>query len=280
MLIAPLDVQTTYVVRERGPADINPSVLRAGREQGQDTLATTRRAAGGTGARGIGNGIEIAGRSPSLSTGILGTLGQIGASSLNRLDPLTGKPMEVDPVTGEPVPADPLMALLTADQYEDDIEDEAAPGNRNGLTPEEQAEVNRLQAIDRQVRAREAAYMTARMSVTGAATFTYVTGPDGRQYAVAGDVPITVTASPADRTTTAAMTRAGADARAQDGAEATERQATGGPVGLADGGLGALPFAAAAAAYGQAGRLLGDAPVSIGGPTAIIAPRAMISLVA
>ncbi|MBB4265350.1 putative metalloprotease CJM1_0395 family protein [Roseospira visakhapatnamensis] len=211
MLIAPLDVQTTYVVRERGPAGVNPASLRSGRDPGQGDLAAVRRAASATLSQTTGRGVEIAGRSPSLSTGIIGTLGEIGGASLNRLDPLTGEPIEVDPLTGEPMPADPLSALLSGDQAgggagtASDTGDGAggdggatAVGSPTDLTPEELAEVRRLQAIDRQVRAHEAAHKAAGAGVTGPATFTYVTGPDGRQYAVAGEVAITVNASPAN----------------------------------------------------------------------------------
>ncbi len=334
MMIAPLDVQTAYAVRERGPADVNPASLRAGRDAGQDPLGTARRTAGAAGGRDGGGGVEFVGRSPSLSTGILGTLGEIGASSLNRLDPLTGEPMEVDPITGDPMPADPLSVALADSAAEDtgataaDAPAASAPdgggggtaggaGNPNDLTPEEQAEVRRLQAIDRQVRAHEAAHKAAGAGVTGPATFTYVTGPDGRQYAVAGEVQIHVTASPsnpeqaveqleqvrraalapadpspADRAVAAAadaaLTRAEAEVREQEQAEAAEqasrrerRQATDGDADSETAQAGAvLPFAEAATAYGQASRLLGGGGTPFVDPTGVTEPRTAFSLVA
>jgi hypothetical protein len=59
------------------------------------------------------------------------------------------------------------------------------------LSPEQQREVARLKEIDRHVRAHEAAHMAAGGGlVTGGATYTYAYGPDGKAYAVAGEVGI------------------------------------------------------------------------------------------
>lgn len=59
------------------------------------------------------------------------------------------------------------------------------------LTPGEKAQVTKLQARDTQVRAHEAAHIAAGSGVvTGGASFTYQTGPDSRQYAIGGEVPI------------------------------------------------------------------------------------------
>jgi hypothetical protein len=59
------------------------------------------------------------------------------------------------------------------------------------LTPEERRQVARLQARDREVRAHEAAHKAAAGSYArGGASFEYQTGPDGRRYAVGGEVSI------------------------------------------------------------------------------------------
>jgi len=50
--------------------------------------------------------------------------------------------------------------------------------------------VRRLRAIDRKVRAHELAHMSVGGQYAGAPHYTYVRGPDGRLYAVAGEVPI------------------------------------------------------------------------------------------
>ena len=62
------------------------------------------------------------------------------------------------------------------------------------LTPEQQQEVNRLKAIDQKVRNHEQAHMAAGAGLTGGATLQFTRGPDGRQYAVAGEVSIQLSA--------------------------------------------------------------------------------------
>jgi len=69
-------------------------------------------------------------------------------------------------------------------------------GSRTGkpspkqLAPKQQAEVKDLEARDREVRAHEAAHQAAAGGLGGGASFDYETGPDGRSYAVGGEVPI------------------------------------------------------------------------------------------
>jgi hypothetical protein len=59
------------------------------------------------------------------------------------------------------------------------------------LSQEEQRRVQELQQIDRQVRAHEQAHISAgRGVVTSGAQFEYTYGPDGKQYAVGGEVGI------------------------------------------------------------------------------------------
>ncbi|MDP2793245.1 MAG: putative metalloprotease CJM1_0395 family protein [Sulfurisoma sp.] len=63
------------------------------------------------------------------------------------------------------------------------------------LTPEQQQQVAELQQIDRTVRAHEQAHLSAGHGVvTSAANFSYTYGPDGRQYAVGGEVGIDTSA--------------------------------------------------------------------------------------
>jgi hypothetical protein len=58
------------------------------------------------------------------------------------------------------------------------------------LTQEEQREVVELQSRDREVRAHEQAHQSAGAGLTGPASYTYTTGPDGKRYAVGGEVSI------------------------------------------------------------------------------------------
>ncbi len=69
------------------------------------------------------------------------------------------------------------------------------------LTSEQQQEVNRLRAIDSKVRAHEQAHMAAGAGLTGGANFQYARGPDGRQYAVAGEVTINVSSGQTPQST-------------------------------------------------------------------------------
>jgi hypothetical protein len=64
-------------------------------------------------------------------------------------------------------------------------------GSTGELSPKDKQKVETLQKCDRQVRAHEAAHMAAGgQYIRGAATYTYETGPDGKQYAVGGEVSI------------------------------------------------------------------------------------------
>ena len=66
---------------------------------------------------------------------------------------------------------------------------------RDELTPAERAEVAKLAERDREVRAHEAAHMAAAGSMAGGVSYTYEMGPDGRMYAVGGEVKIHVPSS-------------------------------------------------------------------------------------
>lgn len=58
------------------------------------------------------------------------------------------------------------------------------------LTPAQVRLVEELVERDREVRAHEAAHQAAAGSLGGAVSFTYETGPDGKSYAVGGEVPV------------------------------------------------------------------------------------------
>lgn len=58
------------------------------------------------------------------------------------------------------------------------------------LSAEEQKQVEDLQRIDRNVRAHEAAHQAAAGGLARGLSFSYQQGPDGKQYAVAGEVQI------------------------------------------------------------------------------------------
>lgn len=82
-----------------------------------------------------------------------------------------------------------------------------ASSGSKALTPRQQQQVTQLQALDRSVRAHEAAHQAAGGGYTGGATFTYTTGPDGHQYATGGEVPIDASSVPNDPQATIAKLR-------------------------------------------------------------------------
>lgn len=63
---------------------------------------------------------------------------------------------------------------------------------------EEQQQVQELSARDREVRLHEMAHKAAGGGITGAISYTYERGPDGRMYAVGGEVSIDTSAVPGD----------------------------------------------------------------------------------
>ena len=65
-------------------------------------------------------------------------------------------------------------------------------------TPEELSELRELQQVDRQVRAHEAAHTAVGGDLAGAAQLSFKRGPDGQNYAVAGEVSITSPKVPGD----------------------------------------------------------------------------------
>lgn len=96
-----------------------------------------------------------------------------------------------DPLAATEQAAEPRIAETerTEDQQEDS----------GGLTEEEQREVEELRARDREVRAHEQAHIAAGgRYVTRAASYEYTVGPDGQQYAVAGEVSIDTSEVPDD----------------------------------------------------------------------------------
>ena len=60
------------------------------------------------------------------------------------------------------------------------------------LTPDQRAEVAKLAARDRDVRAHEAAHLAAAGALATGVEYTYQLGPDGKLYAVGGNVKISV----------------------------------------------------------------------------------------
>lgn len=77
--------------------------------------------------------------------------------------------------------------------------------NGTALTSEELGIVLELQGIDTAVRAHEAAHMAAGAGLASGASFSFVQGPDGRSYAVGGEVGIDTSSESTPEATIAKM---------------------------------------------------------------------------
>lgn len=87
-------------------------------------------------------------------------------------------------------------ATLTRAQDEPARDDEDPDGD--GLAEEDEARVRELKQADAEIRRHEQAHAAAGGQHAGAPSFSYERGPDGRQYAVAGEVSIDASAVPGD----------------------------------------------------------------------------------
>ncbi|NLH50237.1 MAG: hypothetical protein GX444_16780 [Myxococcales bacterium] len=104
----------------------------------------------------------------------------------------------------------------------------AAQTTNDQLTPEQKKEVAELKTRDRQVRAHEMAHKAAGAGITGGVSYTYQVGPDGKRYAIGGEVAISVSPEKDPEATVRKMERvraaalAPADPSSQDRAVANE----------------------------------------------------------
>lgn len=96
-------------------------------------------------------------------------------------------------VAGQSEPTASNGTESSARNTDDELDLSASqPGNEvDGLTPEQEEQVKELSARDREVRAHEQAHVSAAGPyLTGGPTYTFQTGPDGRNYAIGGEVQI------------------------------------------------------------------------------------------
>lgn len=115
----------------------------------------------------------------------------------------------------------------------DAAKDKTKAGDTVELSEDAKRSLRELKAIDARVRAHEAAHLAASGGLArGGATFTYVRGPDGQQYAVGGEVSIDASGVPGNPRATLAKAQriqqaalAPADPSGQDRAVAAAAQA-------------------------------------------------------
>lgn len=120
--------------------------------------------------------------------------GATGAETSARTE---SSPAATLPVDGNASDAAPPVAGATGTTESDHGTEGSSLDGRGGsgapeeLSQDEQREVARLERRDAQVRAHEQAHLSAAGGLArGGATFDYETGPDGKRYAVGGEVHI------------------------------------------------------------------------------------------
>ncbi|MDQ7045561.1 MAG: putative metalloprotease CJM1_0395 family protein [Sulfurimonas sp.] len=82
------------------------------------------------------------------------------------------------------------------------------------LSPDEERLVNDLQSRDSEVKTHEAAHQSAGGGMTGAASYTYQQGPDGKMYAIGGEVSINMPSGSSPQETIANARQVAASAMA------------------------------------------------------------------
>jgi hypothetical protein len=88
---------------------------------------------------------------------------------------------------------DQLLNKNSQKKQNNSIKNTNNPTSKNQLTDSEQKQVEELKKIDQKVKAHEQAHLSAGAGlVRGGASFEYATGPDGKLYAVAGEVKIDI----------------------------------------------------------------------------------------
>ncbi len=92
------------------------------------------------------------------------------------------------PLPAEPARPAPLKQVVSHEPL--------SQRTQQQLSGEELKIVQRLAARDREVRAHEQAHVGAASGITGAPSFSYVTGPDAQRYAISGEVSIDTSSEP------------------------------------------------------------------------------------
>ncbi len=108
-----------------------------------------------------------------------------------------------------------LNEKINKNSQKDKSEEKSKPKTANELDPAEKKLVQELQSRDAEVRAHEAAHLAAAGGLAaGGASYTYQQGPDGKQYAIGGEVPIHIASGSTPEQTIANMQKVKAAASA------------------------------------------------------------------
>lgn len=136
----------------------------------------------------------------------------IGSSYTIKLNNKEMLVVEDDPVAKE-------RAEHKKTQKEKELEEKKAQERQKNADPSKLSEdekrvVKELAARDSEVKAHEAAHQAASGGMAGAASYTYQQGPDGKMYAVGGEVPIAMQAGATPQETIANARKVAAAAMA------------------------------------------------------------------
>ena len=143
--------------------------------------------------------------------------GAMAAQGQNRPDT-----MDAEKQTGGTEARTAERSFMGAGSSSEKSKDANTPASQHNLTKEEKAEVNDLKARDREVRTHEQAHLSASGGLAmGGASFQQERGPDGRMYAVGGEVQIDISegSTAAETITKAQRIRRAALAPAQPSAQ-------------------------------------------------------------
>ena len=115
-----------------------------------------------------------------------------------------------------PTPSDPSSSADPQTDVDRESQKPSAEPKAVGrqLTPDDLEVISNLQARDREVRAHEAAHQAAGGGAVGGASYSYQQGPDGRSYAIGGEVSVDLSASGGPEAVIAQMARVRAAATA------------------------------------------------------------------
>ncbi len=120
---------------------------------------------------------------------INGNRSTYGLNSYNSIDNKSLSGIQYDLVTGKiKKPENDNPRQKAAEQK---VASKKPPTGQKTLTPEQEKQVQQLKAADQNVRTHEQAHLSAGGGlVHGGASFKTITGPDGKQYAIEGEVSI------------------------------------------------------------------------------------------
>jgi len=153
----------------------------------------------------------------------------VGASNVNQLSPSRNSVSgEKSTVAAQPAEGDRAANSAADEGDKEDVKErvktasDSSERSPNQLSEQEEKQVESLKLRDQEVRAHEQAHKSVGGQYAGAISLSYQAGPDGKRYAVGGEVPIDVSPISGDPQATIAKmntVKAAAAAPAQPSAQ-------------------------------------------------------------